>query len=170
MAFVDLVSNIFGLGLSSESLGALHLIARITFIYFAGILLFRINRQFMSIVTPFNYILNFTLGSVLAEAVTGTVAFFAVLVMVFFIMFLNFLISCMNYISKPFEKFIKGWEEVLVLDGKIQWSEMRKNLVTKDELLESLHLQTNTDDLSRVHKAIFENSGRISFVMKDLSH
>ena len=166
-SWYEAISALFGLGLSSESLGVVHLITRITFIYFAGIILFRINRQFMSIVTPFNYILNFTLGSVLAEAVTGTVPFFSVLIMVLFIMFLNFLISCMNYVSKPFEKFIKGWEETLVLDGKIQWSEMRKNLVTKDELMESLHLQTNCDDLSQVHKAIFENSGRISFVLKD---
>lgn len=163
----EAISNLFGLGLSSESLGAIHLIARITFIYFSGILLFRINRQFMSIVTPFNYILNFTLGSVLAEAVTGTVPFFSVLAMILFIMFVNFAISCINYVSKPFEKFIKGWEETLVLDGKIQWHEMRKNLVTKDELIEALHLQTNCDDLSRVHKAIFENSGRISFILKD---
>ncbi len=161
------ISQLFGLGIANESLSAVHLIARITFIYFAGMILFRINRQFMSIVTPFNYILNFTLGSVLAEAVTGEVPFFSVLIMALFIMSLNFAISCLNYISRPFEKFIKGWEEVLVLDGKIQWSEMRKNLVTKDELLESLHLQTNSNDLSRVHKAIFENSGRISFVLKD---
>lgn len=166
-SWYEAISSLFGLGLSSESLGAIHLITRITLIYFAGIILFRINRQFMSIVTPFNYILNFTLGSVLAEAVTGTVPFFAVLLMVLFILCLNFVISCINYISKPFEKFIKGWEETLVLDGKILWPEMRKNLVTKDELMEALHLQTNHADLSRVHKAIFENSGRISFVLKE---
>lgn len=143
-----------------------HYIARILLVYICGIIVVRIHRQFMGINTPFNYILNFTLGSILASAVTGEAPFLPLIGMVLFIMSLNFVVAVGAYHSHTFEIWLKGKPEVLVKEGIIQWDGMRRNHITKDELLEALHLKTNTNTLTGVKWAYFENSGQISFVLK----
>lgn len=128
-----MLNNLLGLHLSADKLGTFHLIARISVVYFMGIILVRLQRQFMALHTPFNYILNFVLGSVLAAAIIGETPYFPVLGMTLFIFGLNFIISLLVYCSKTFESLIKGDSVVLVNEGKIQQKGMRRHLITKEE-------------------------------------
>lgn len=157
---------IFGLGLSKETLSMWHLVARALFVYLFGIILVRTQRQFMNINTPFNFIVNFILGSVLANAVIGTVPFFPIVGMVTVMAIINFLIAKLSYHFPSIEILIKGKPEILIKDGKIQWEVMRKNSITEDELMDSVHRITQSEDISPIKTAYFENSGRITIVRK----
>ena len=57
-----------------------------------------------------------------------------------------------------------GSPTILIRNGQIQQSAMRKNRFTLDELLEELRLQGVTD-LSTVEYAILENSGQVSVLL-----
>lgn len=166
MFLYDWLDFVFGLGLNKETLTIWHLVARALFVYLFGIILVRTQRQFMNINTPFNFILNFILGSVLANAIIGTVPFFPVIGMALVIALINLLIAKLSYHFPSIELLIKGKPEILIQDGKIQWDVMRKNLITQDELMDSVHRITQSEDISTIKTAYFENSGRITIVRK----
>lgn len=159
------LDRFFGLSVTGF-LSLEHLIWRILVVYIFGITIMRLQRQFMAINTPFNYILSFTLGSILASAVTGEAPFLPVLGMTLFIFMINYLVALGIYKSNRFERLIQGSPDLLVKDGEIQWKGMRKNLITKDELLDAVHEVTNHKNLKLVERAYFENSGRISIIEK----
>lgn len=159
------LDSLFGLS-RTGFLSLQHLIMRILVIYIFGIILMRLQRQFMAINTPFNYILNFTLGSVLASAITGEAPFLPILGMTLFIFTLNYLVALFSYISPRFERLIKGERDLLVKDGQIQWKGMRRNLITKEELMEAIHENFLHRDLAQVSRAYFENNGHISVIEK----
>lgn len=50
---------------------------------------------------------------------------------------------------------------LLVKDGKIQRRGMRREYVTRDELMEELHIQ-GIEDLSEVRRAYMESTGKVS--------
>lgn len=159
------LDRFFGLSVTGF-LSMEHLIWRILVIYVFGIMMMRLQRQFMAINTPFNYILNFTLGSILASCVTGEAPFLPVLGMTLFIFTLNYLVAWGSYMSDRFERLIKGDRDLLVKDGQIQWKGMRRNLITKEELMDAIRENTTHGDLSQVWRAYFENDGHISISEK----
>lgn len=159
------LDRFFGLSITGV-LSMEHLIWRILLIYVFGIIMMRLQRQFMAINTPFNYILNFTLGSILASCVTGEAPFLPVLGMTLFIFTLNYLVAWGSYISNRFERVIKGDKDLLVKDGQIQWKGMRRNLITKEELMDAIRETTPHGDLGLVFRAYFENNGHISVIEK----
>lgn len=161
----EYLDRFFGLSITGF-LSVEHLIWRILVIYLFGITLMRLQRQFMAINTPFNYILNFTLGSILASCVTGEAPFLPVLGMTVFIFSLNYLVAWGSYMSPRFERLIKGERDLLVKDGNIQWKGMRRNLITKEELLDVIREVTHYGKLERVERAYFENDGHISVIEK----
>lgn len=162
---MEIVNTLFGLELSNRELGLGHLVMRGLLIYFGGTLLVRIHSQFVGITTPFNFMLNFILGSVLANAIIGEIPYFTTLGMALCIAFVNWFIAWLCFYSPFIEKLFKGQSDLLVKDGKIIWDNMRKNLITRDELLEEVHRWLNTTDISQVKKAIFEN-GEITIIKK----
>lgn len=157
---------LLGLQLSVNYLSAFHLINRITIVYVLGIFLVKLHRQFMGINTPFNFIIQLILGSIVAASIIGEAPYLPVLCMTLFILLLNFLIAVLCYYSPRFETFIKGTPEVLIKNGEIQWKGMKKNLITLDELTEAIHESAKCEKLESIQKAYFENSGKISIILK----
>jgi uncharacterized membrane protein YcaP (DUF421 family) len=86
--------------------------------------------------------------------------------MTLFIFTLNYLIAWGSYMSDRFERLIKGERDLLVKDGQIQWKGMRRNLITKEELMDSIREITSHSDLGEISRAYFENDGHISVVEK----
>jgi len=163
---VDFLNSLLGLGVSQEALTLYHFTARAFLIYFVGMFLIRIQSQFMGINTPFTFMLNFIMGSVLASAIVGDAPYVPVVITSLFIALMNWFIALLCFYSISIKKLFKGEPDLLVKDGKIIWKNMRKNLITKDELMEAVHKELNSDDLSNVKKAYFEDSGDITIIKK----
>lgn len=164
--FYTYIETLFGLRLDAQHLALWQLAIRGLFIYGGGIFLFRAQRQFMEITTPFNFMLNFIMGSMLANAIIGNAPYFLTIGLALIILVTNWLVAICSYYSETFEQFIKGDAALLVKDGQIQWKNMRKHLITKDVLMDSVHRHTKSNDLSLVKAAYFENSGRITIILK----
>lgn len=78
---------------------------------------------------------------------------------------LELIISCISYKSVKFRSVICGRPAVIIKDGKIIQSEMKKARLTLDELTESLR-QWAVLDIKKVQYAILETNGQLSVIQK----
>lgn len=139
-------------------------------IYFTSVILLRFNKRFAGIRTPFNFILYVMLGSISAAAIIGTIPFLPVYGVILLLMALNRTIASIVFFSPYWERLIKGPVVILVKDGKIQWKNMEKSYITERELLNELHRQLHTKDLSKVASALLASDGAINFISKKVEH
>lgn len=165
-SFQDILEFLFGLQQSISQLTLVHLCMRGFLVYFAGIFLARLHSQFITITTPFNYMINFIIGSLLANAIVGEGPYFKIIAMCFLIFMINFIIEMLCYWSIFFEDLFKGEPDILVKNGRVIWKNMRKNLITHDELMQAVRSKTKENNLTSVKKAFYENNGEITIIEK----
>lgn len=78
----------------------------------------------------------------------------------------NFLFDWLGFNYKFFEKILEPGELQMVKDGAYLWRNMRKEMITKDEL-ESQMRQNGIEDVSELKSACMESDGNFSFIKKD---
>lgn len=78
---------------------------------------------------------------------------------------LDVIVSTIMLKSTKFRKFVIGTPRVIISNGKILQSEMKKLRYTVDDLIESMRGQ-QIFDISQVNYAIVETTGKISFMLK----
>ena len=76
------------------------------------------------------------------------------------------LVDRMSYYIKPLGKLLAADRVCLVEDGRICRRNLRKEYITKDELLSELR-QQGINDVSHVHRAYIEADGNISVIKRD---
>lgn len=81
------------------------------------------------------------------------------------VMVLNFSVNFLSYRVPWMERLVSSPPIPIVLDGRIQRRNMRREFVTDDEL-ESHLRQNDIDDLSQVKCAYVESEGQITFVTR----
>jgi uncharacterized membrane protein YcaP (DUF421 family) len=140
------------------------MMARAVVVYFLGICLIRFNRRFMSLRTTFNFFLFILMGSILGAAIVGQLEFFITLIVIIFLMLLDYLFTMLVFYFPSIGALVKGNPEILVRDGNIDWSMMKKHLITQDELMEALH-RMNATDMHKVRYAYFETDGTITIIL-----
>jgi uncharacterized membrane protein YcaP (DUF421 family) len=82
------------------------------------------------------------------------------------ILFWSFALNWLGYHVPFISKFVNPPPLVLVSDGQINRRNMRKELITEDELLSQLR-QQGIEDLRNVKRAFMEGDGQISILKKD---
>lgn len=87
------------------------------------------------------------------------------LVLIGTLVFWDYLLDFLGSKSKFFEWLLSPPKLCLVEDGEILRRNMRKEMITKEELLEQLRLQ-GVEDVSEVKKAYLEGSGSVSVIKK----
>ncbi len=80
---------------------------------------------------------------------------------IFTLLAITMIISVLSMKSIKFRAIICGRPSIIVENGKLHQTEMRKNRFTVDELMEELRMKGITD-ISTVKYAILETSGQIS--------
>jgi len=144
-----------------------YMLTRALTLYFTSFLLIRFNRRFMGIRTPFNFILFVMIGSISAAAITEYAPFLPIFGIIISLIFLDRIISIIEFHIPAFERLFKGPIEVLVKDGKIQWDTMKKNSITKRELINEIQHKLHTKDLSQISSALLASDGEINFIKKE---
>ncbi len=153
------------IGLSAFSFTAfMQMIVRGIIVYFFGLSMARFNKKLMGIRTPFNFVLFIMLGSIFANAIIYANSFFPILGTVLLLSLLNGLVTALAFYFPAVELFVKGAPIELVQNGKIQWSAMKKNFITKQELLNELYIQLHTRSFKQVASAILTTDGTIDFI------
>ncbi|MFD0793970.1 DUF421 domain-containing protein [Mucilaginibacter litoreus] len=161
---MDLLIKIFGEG---KDLTVYQMSARAVVIYFIAMALIRISgKRTFAKKTGFDTIIQIIFGAVLSRAIVGASPFWstvgACLAMVILHRALAWLITKRKWV----DKFIKGDREVLFENGRIHEQNLRKCLMTQDDLMSDVRLKANTEDYNDVDKIYRENTGELSVVKK----
>jgi uncharacterized membrane protein YcaP (DUF421 family) len=82
------------------------------------------------------------------------------------LVFWNYTLNWLSYRNKFFSMVAEAEPRLLVSDGVILPQNLRKELITEDELL-SLLRQNGVDDVKRVKSCYLEGSGNVSVIEKN---
>jgi uncharacterized membrane protein YcaP (DUF421 family) len=88
------------------------------------------------------------------------------LVLVATLIFWNYSLDWLSFRSPLFRRLIEPAPLPLVQDGRMRRRNMRRELITEEELMGQVREQ-GIDDLSRVAKAFRERDGRISVIQRE---
>ena len=116
--------------------------------------------------SSFDTIIVIMLGAVLARGIVGASPFFSTVAAAIVMIAINRLLAMICMKSYRFACIMKGAPLLLYEDGNIIWKNMRAASLSKEDLMESLRLETNKDSLDGIVKVQMETNGRISFTMK----
>jgi uncharacterized membrane protein YcaP (DUF421 family) len=166
-AFSSFLGPLLGLGYDAKDLTFVQISLRAVIIFLATLVMVRLgHKRSLSRKSAFDAVLIVILASFLARAVNGTAPLFATIGAGFVIVLLNRLLALIGYHSHSFGILIKGRPEIIVENGDLILSTMRRNHISKHDLDEDMHLRAHTDDLSQVRLGRIERSGDVSFIKK----
>lgn len=156
------------LGENSVSLSIGQMALRAAVVYIAAVIMVRLgaSRAF-SRNTALDVVMAIIFGATLSRAINGSAPLWPTLGAGALLVALHWLLSAVSVAFEPAGKLFKGKVLVLVHDGAVNQSALRKAEISEAELLADLRGQLHTDDLSCVREARLERGGRVSFVTRD---
>jgi len=158
----------WSLGLEAEILTAGHMAVRAVVVFIFAVAIVRLGKKrFISENTAFDVILGVMLGSIVSRAITGQSPFFATLCAGVVLVMLHWAFAHVAYRWDWFGTMIKGDTRVLVRDGEVDWSAMRRSDLTRHDLLEALRLKASRKDPALIEEARLERNGEISIILKE---
>ena len=144
------------------------IVMRATVMFFILFLLIRLlGKRELGQMTPFEFVVLVVLGDLIQQGVThndfsltgatlaiGTFAFWALL------------LSWTTYLFPRAKDLLEGTPRVVVRNGEIVRENLRRDRLTRDEILSEMRL-AGIGRMSDVAWAILEPQGKISFIKKD---
>lgn len=162
---MNILLQIFGEG---KDLSILQMSARAVVVYFTAVLLIAISgKRTFSKKTAFDTTIAIVLGAILSRAIVGASPFMSTVGGSLALVLLHRGLGWLVVRSKSAEKFIKGSRVQLYKDGSIIKPNLRKCLLTEEDLAADIRLKANTEDFTNVDAVFMETSGEISVVLKD---
>ena len=166
--FYNFVGPILGLGADPKDLTFIQISLRGIIVFIATLAMIRLgHKRSLARKTPFDAVLIVILASVLSRAINGSAAFFATLGGSVVIVLIHRLFALIAYHSHAFGILIKGRPEVILENGNLVMSTMRRNHISKHDLEEDLRLDAELENVSSVQVARVERSGDISFIKRE---
>jgi uncharacterized membrane protein YcaP (DUF421 family) len=167
MNFFQWADGFLGIGREPKSLTFLQIAVRGLIVFLVALLMVRLgDKRFLSKKTAFDAILGLILASMLARAVNGSSPFWPTLGGGFVLVGFHRLIAFSTRRWHAFGDLVKGTSDVVIRDGKIIESGMRRNDLSEHDLREDLRMNGQVDDPSEVKVAYAERNGHISVVPK----
>lgn len=143
------------------------LILRTIIIYIVALAIIRIGkRRFMGSYTTFDILLGFIVGSILSRAITGTVRFIDMVLVVGVLVILHWVIATISYYSEYFGTLIKDKPRELIVDGEIKEDALQKSKIGKKDLMQALREEANLESPEEVKIAYLERDGNITVIPK----
>jgi uncharacterized membrane protein YcaP (DUF421 family) len=143
------------------------LVVRAVVLYLLIFLVTRVvGRRELSSLAPFDLILLIVLGDAIQQGLTQddysvTGAFIVVITIVL----LQVATSYLSFRSKPLRRVFEGEPIVILQNGHVIESNMKRERLTREEVAEEAR-QQQIESLEQVAWAVLEPSGKISFIQK----
>jgi len=144
------------------------IVLRATVMFFILFLLIRLlGKRELGQMTPFEFVVLVVLGDLIQQGVTHndfslTGATLAICTFAFWALVL----SWTAYLFPRAKNLLEGAPRVIVRDGEILIENLRRNRLTRDEILSEMRL-AGIGQMSEVAWAILEPQGKMSFIKKD---
>jgi uncharacterized membrane protein YcaP (DUF421 family) len=167
MNWLDAFNSFLGLDLEPRELSFVQIAARGIIVFVVALAAVRLgDKRFLSKKTAFDAILGFILASMLARAVNGSAAFWETLGGGVVLVGLHRLIAFLSRRSHRFGLLVKGQSDLVIRDGAIVESGLRRNDLSEADLLEDLRLNGRVAHLEEVKLAYVERNGEVSAIPK----
>lgn len=141
------------------------LVLRTIFVYVTALFLIRVaKRRFMGGFTTFDILLGFIVGSILSRAITGTIRFIDMVVVIGVLILLHWILATITYYFDRTSELVKNSERELIKDGKIQEEAMKRSKIGKNDLLEALRKEGKVEKPEDVQSAYLERDGSITVI------
>ena len=159
---MDIIYTIFGQG---KDLTVPQMSARAFVIYFIALIFIRISgRRTFGKRSSFDNTLVIILGAVLSRAVAGASPFVPTVVASLVLVLMHRGIAMLTINNKKLAKFIEGEPHVLYKDGRIDERELRRGLMSKEDLQADVRVKANKSELSEVKEIRMESTGEVSVI------
>lgn len=164
-SILEATNSILGLNVAPQDLSFLQISARGVVVFIAALVMVRLgDKGFLSKKTAFDAILGFILAPMLARAVNGTVSFFPTLGAGFVLVALHCALAYLARDSHGPGTLVKGRCDRVIKEGIVDDKALRRNNLSKHDLVEDLRLNGNVQDPQKVKEAYFERNGQITVV------
>jgi len=158
------INFLFG---SGEHLTPLQMSVRTFAMFFILLALIRIGgMRIFGKKTAFDSILVIMLGAVLARGVVGASPFFSTVASAGVMIVIHKILAILAMRFTWIGKIVKGVHRSLYKEGAMNISNMNKASISKDDLMESLHLEINSEDINDAKEIFIEKNGHVSVVKK----
>ncbi|GGH04986.1 DUF421 domain-containing protein [Mucilaginibacter phyllosphaerae] len=161
---METIIKIFGEG---KDLTLLQMSARALVVYFIALVLIHISgKRTFGKKSAFDTTITIILGAILSRAVAGASPFLATVAACLLLVLIHRLLEWLILGSKGFSKVLKGEKILLYGDGSIKRQNLRKCLMTEDDLMSDVRLKANEGTLENIKEVYMENTGELSVVKK----
>jgi uncharacterized membrane protein YcaP (DUF421 family) len=161
---MEIIIKIFGEG---KDLSALQMSARALVVYVIALLFIRISgRRTFGKKSSFDTTLTIILGAVLSRAIAGASPFVPTIACSLLLVLLHRGVSWLVLFSPAFGNLIKGHKRPLYQDGKVHEENLKKCLMTRDDLISDVRLKANEESLDSIAAIYMEASGELSVIKK----
>ena len=158
----SLIELVFGEG---SDLTYWQMAARAAVVFVIALVLVRISgRRSFGQHSPFDACTTVLVGAILSRAVVGATPFWSTICAASAIVLMHRLAGQASVRWPRFEALISGNELHLVRNGKPDASQMRRALITKNDLQEAVRKKTGRSDLSAIEGAVLERNGDITVI------
>jgi len=158
------MQQLFG---SGEQLTPLQMGVRAFIMFFITLGLIRIGgMRIFGKKTAFDNILVIMLGAILARGVVGASPFLSTVVAGGVMVLIHKILALLALKYIWVGKIVKGIHRSLFKNGEMNSRNMRIAAISKDDLMEGVRLQINSNSLEDVEEAYIEKNGQVSIVEK----
>ncbi|MDB5279601.1 MAG: hypothetical protein JWR61_4556 [Ferruginibacter sp.] len=161
---MELINHLFG---KEDQLTTLQMCARGVLVFLTALIIMRIGsvRTFGK-ESAIDHVVMIILGGILSRVITGASPFVPVMASTFTIIILHRLLARICIYNHTIGDIIKGKKRVLYSNNKIIESNMKKVLVSEEDLKQGVRLELNEHDTKHVDEILIERNGEISIVKK----
>jgi uncharacterized membrane protein YcaP (DUF421 family) len=159
------------LGLETDQLNTLQMMARAFVIFFVLLVLIRIaGIRTLGKHNAFDQLTILILGAVMGRAiVAGEQPFFGSMLATGVIIGLHRLVAWLTLVFPKLENIFKGKKILLAKGNQLQVDHLKQANVTPEDIQEAMRQEVNANDLKEMNEVYLERSGYISFVKKEKS-
>lgn len=159
---MEWLHTIFGQG---KDLNSLQMVCRAVGCFFITLALIRIAgiRTFGS-KTAFDNVITIMLGSIFSRVVVGASPFIPTTLACLAFVSVHWGLGWVTVRSDWVGRLVKGEKSVLYAGGKRLEKKMREVMISEKDLMESVRLRLNSDDLAQVREIVMERNGDVSVI------
>jgi uncharacterized membrane protein YcaP (DUF421 family) len=159
------IDDVWGIG---QELKPLQMAVRGFVMFFITLVLLRIGgMRIFGKQTAFDSILVIMLGSVLARGVVGASPFFSTVAAGAVMVAIHRILAVLAMRYTTIGKLVKGIHRSLYKNGVINWPNMNRSGISKDDLLESVKLEMHSESLDKVQEIVIEKNGQLSIIKRE---
>ena len=114
--------------------------------------------------SPFDACTTVLVGAILSRAVVGATPYWSTVCAAAAIVLMHRLIGQASVRWPKFEAVISGHELHLLRDGKVDADQMRRALITDNDLKEAIRKKMGAGDVTKIKEAVLERNGDITVI------